>query len=229
MTAANTPAGHADDKRSRHLRITEPSPWVRRFAPLIVPRVPTGGTVLDLACGGGRHARLMLDQGHTVVAVDRDVAAIAERLGDRPGIEIVEADLEADINDGPNSQPGPFGTGGVLHGRTFDGVVVVNYLHRPLLAPLVASLKPGGVLIYETFGRGNEAFSRPRNPDHLLVQGELLDLCADGFDIVAYEHGIEITGDLPGVKSRICAIRHADDAAPQPLWPEEAAQEKGRS
>ncbi|MEQ8666684.1 MAG: class I SAM-dependent methyltransferase [Rhodospirillales bacterium] len=201
-----------DEKHaSRHLRITEPSPWVRRFAPLI----PAQGLVLDLACGGGRHTGLLLDLGYRVVAVDRDTAAIGERLGGRDGSEIVTADLEDGVP--------PFGAGGALSGRRFDGIVVVNYLHRPLMAELAAALKPGGVLIYETFGRGNEAFSKPRNPDHLLARGELLNLCRDGFDVVAFEHGIERTGELPGVKSRICAVRTGTDDSPRELWPGETA------
>jgi len=182
-----------DAVRSRHLRITRPSPWVARFAALI----PPGGTVLDVAAGNGRHARHLRGLGHPVVAVDRDAAALAALTDDR-GAEVIAADLET---DGP-----VFGAGGVLSGRAFAGIVVVNYLHRPLLAPLVQALEPHGVLIYETFARGNERFTRPRNPDHLLMAGELLELAAGRLQVVAYEHGLIEAAEIPGVKQRICAV-----------------------
>jgi len=186
-----------------HLRITEPSPWVRRFAPLI----RDGGTVLDLACGGGRHARYFLALGYPVAMVDRDAGPVGDLAG-QPGAEVIEADLEG-------AAPWP------LAGRTFAAVVVVNYLHRPLLPRLIGSLEDGGVLIYETFARGNERFSRPRNPDHLLKSGELLEAVRGKLQVIAYEHGIDERAPLPGVKQRLCAINAAsspdrDDGEPEP-------------
>jgi hypothetical protein len=69
-------------------------------------------------------------------------------------------------------------------------VIVTNYLYRPLLPALVAALKPGGVLIYETFAQGNEALGKPSNPDFLLHPGELLDAVQGRLTVVAYErHG----------------------------------------
>ncbi|MDH3912643.1 MAG: class I SAM-dependent methyltransferase, partial [Rhodospirillales bacterium] len=141
----------AEKKRSRtrHLGLRDPSPWVRRFA----GRVPAGGRVLDLACGGGRHTRLFLELGHPVLAMDRDIAWIADLAG-RPDLESLEVDLE-------DGRPFP------LAGQRFAGVVVTNYLYRPHLPALIESVAPDGVLIYETFARGNERFGRPSNPDHL--------------------------------------------------------------
>lgn len=199
----------ADDAcRARHLRITEPSPWVRRFAPLI----RTGGTVLDVACGGGRHARHFLRTGRSVVAVDRDVEAVADLRAD-PAAEVIRADLE-------DGGPWPFA------GRTFDGIVVVNYLYRPLFGDLLGALAPGGVLIYETFARGHERFARPRNPDHLLKSGELLDLVRGRLQVVAYEHGIVEGEPIPGVSQRLCAVndlgasrREDGDPEPHPIRP----------
>ena len=133
-----------------------PSAWVRRFAPL----VPAAGAVLDLACGGGRHSRLFLAAGHPVTAIDIAVDGLADLAG-HERLEIIEADLE-------DGRPFP------LAGRRFAGVMVTNYLHRPLLPDVVEAVAPGGVLIYETFARGNERFGKPRNPDHLLKPGELL-------------------------------------------------------
>ncbi|MFM7344494.1 MAG: class I SAM-dependent methyltransferase, partial [Tagaea sp.] len=119
------------------------SPWVEAHAGL----VPKGEAVLDVAAGGGRHARFFAARGHKVVAIDKDVSA----LGGHSAIEAVRADLE-------DGSPWP------LLGRQFGGVVVTNYLHRPLFPALLGAVKPGGVLIYETFARGNEAYGKPDNP-----------------------------------------------------------------
>ena len=168
---------------------TDASAWVCRFAPL----VPGGGRVLDLACGGGRHSRLFLDQGHPVTALDRDIsqAQLAQ------GADRIEADLE-------NGSPWPLG------GQRFAAVVVTNYLWRPLFPRILESLETGGVLIYESFALGNEAFGRPRNPDHLLDRGELLRL-TQGLTVVAFEDGIE--GDRKVVQ-RLCAV---NGPGPSPL------------
>ena len=128
--------------------------------------------MLDVACGQGRHARWFALHGFRVTGVDRDPVALAA-LG--PTVRVVQADLEAD--------PWP------LSGRTFDAVVVTNYLWRPLWPALLASLAPDGVLIYETFGLGNEAYGRPSNPAFLLRPGELIEACR-GLRIVAYEEGL---------------------------------------
>lgn len=179
---------------SRHLRMTAPSPWVARFAPLVAPV----GTVLDLAAGGGRHGRHFLARGCRAVFVDRDVAALAD-LADNADALVIEADLE----DGAD----PFAAGGPLADLAVEAAVVTNYLHRPLFDGLIGALKPGGVLIYETFARGNEAYARPRNPDHLLRSGELLNVAAGRMQVVAYEHGRVETADIPGVKQRLCAVK----------------------
>lgn len=145
-----------------------PSPWITRFA----DRVPAGGPVLDLACGGGRHGRFFLDRGHAVTFLDRDMSGVAD-LADDPKAEIIAADLE---------------TGGAwpLDGRRFDAVVVANYLWRPILPNIIETVAPGGVLLYETFAVGNEAFGRPRNPDFLLRAGELLDAVRGRLTVLAY-------------------------------------------
>lgn len=212
----NESTSNDDKTRHRHLRITEPSPWVRRFAPLIPAKstVKTGENlpVLDLAAGGGRHTRHLLGLGHHVVAVDKDSGPLDD-LKLEPNAEIIEADLEG-------GKP-VFSGSGPLAGRTFKAIVVVNYLFRPLMDEIVGALAPGGVLIYETFARGNEAFVRPRNPDHLLKSGELLKLAEGQLQIVAYEHGIVEAADIEGVKQRLCAINDLgksgrDDGEPAP-------------
>jgi SAM-dependent methyltransferase len=151
--------------------------------------------VLDLACGMGRHSRLFLARGHRVTAIDRDLTGIADLIG-APGLEAVEADLE-------DGRPFP------LAGRRFAGVVVTNYLYRPLFPALVAAVAPGGVLIYETFARGNEDFGRPRNPDHLTKPGELLEAVRGRLRVLAYEDLIDRT-PKPAARQRICAVNEAE-------------------
>ena len=203
----------ADEVRAKHLRITEPSPWIERFQHL----VPKRARVLDVAAGGGRHGRRFLKLGAKVTFIDRNTQALGD-LADNPVATVIEADLEDGVQ--------PFGGGGPLAAKTFDAVVVVNYLHRPLINPLIDALRPDGILIYETFARGNEKFARPRNPDHLLRSGELLAAVLGKMQVVAYEHG-RIEGiDIPGVKQRLCAIKdlenptRGDDGPPtHPLAP----------
>jgi len=197
--------------KQRHLRITAPSPWVKRFASL----VPAGGTVLDLASGGGRHARWFLERGHPVTAIDQNSEPL-EALKAEANATVMTADLE-------NGEP-VFSVNGPLAGLTFQGIVVVNYLFRPLIEELLAALEPGGILIYETFALGNEDFARPRNPEHLLKSGELLELVQGRLQIIAYEHGRTQTAEIPGVKQRLVAVnnlglssREDGEPSPQPI------------
>lgn len=169
-----------------------PSPWVTQWAPALAP----GGTILDLAAGGGRHTHYLVGRGHRVVAVDRDVSALRAR-NLPPGVDIRSADLE-------DGTPWPFA------GQKFAGIVVTNYLHRPLLPLLAAALGPGGLLIYETFALGNERFGRPSNPAFLLRPGELLNFAEScGLTVLGYFNG-EISQPRPAVIQRL--------AARAPIW-----------
>jgi len=145
-----------------------PSSWIVRWADAITPR----GTVLDLACGSGRHVRHLSARGLRVTAVDRDRDALAVSQG--LAAEVIEADLEA----------GPW----PLTGRRFDAVVVTNYLWRPLMPAIVGSVAEGGLLLYETFALGQEKIGRPKNPEFLLRPGELLTAARD-LRVIAYEDG----------------------------------------
>lgn len=173
-----------------------PSGWVQRWSHL----VPAGGSVLDVACGHGRHLRWFAGRGHAVTGVDRSPEAIAAVAG-------LGRAVEADIENGP----WPFA------GERFDAVVVTNYLWRPLLPAIVASVADGGVLIYETFSAGNETVGKPSRPDFLLQPGELLQACA-GLHVVAYEDGFS---DRPErFVQRIAVVRkHPSHAALPARYP----------
>ncbi|MFI4922163.1 MAG: class I SAM-dependent methyltransferase [Burkholderiales bacterium] len=165
--------------------LTAPSDWVCRFVKLI----PAGGTVLDLACGTGRHARLLAGLGYRVEAVDRDEF----HLQTLRGVEGVTVRL-ADLEDGP----WPYAR------RQFAGITVCNYLHRPLFPRLLEALEQEGVLIYETFAVGNERFGKPSNPDFLLKPGELLEVVRGQLRVIAYED-VFVSQPKPAMVQRICA------------------------
>ncbi len=164
-----------------------PSPWIERFAPL----VPAESTVVDVACGSGRHSELFLGRGCHVTAIDRDVS----RLEPQPGLEIIEANLE-DGSALPTAD------------RQFDAVVVANYLYRPLLPALVEAVKLQGLLLYETFAVGNERFGRPSNPDFLLKPGELLEAVRSRLRVLAYED-LTVEQPQPAAVQRIAARRES--------------------
>ena len=161
-----------------------PSAWVSRFLSLIRPR----GRVLDLAAGNGRHTRLLRDSGFAVRAVDRDVSALLPLAGSL--CEVRQIDVESSV-------PWPLGEG-------YDGIVVTNYLYRPLFPAIGRALAPGGALIYETFALGNERLGRPQNPDFLLRPGELLEAFAM-LTVVAFEQG-EVISPRSAVIQRIAAV-----------------------
>ena len=172
----------------------ETSSWVQRWSHL----APAGTPVLDVACGLGRHLRWFVALGHPVTGVDRSPEAVqaAAAVG-----EALCADIE--------NAPWPF------VGRQFGAVVVTNYLWRPLLPVILASVAPGGVLIYETFASGNETVGKPARPDFLLQPGELLSACA-GLRTVAYEDGYL---EMPErFVQRIAAVRPEADHGTLPRY-----------
>ena len=175
--------------RSAAMPDSSPSPWVRRFASLIL----AGGHVLDVACGAGRHARLLAQMGYRVEAVDREPLTL-EQLKGQPGINTRVADLEKDA--------WPY------EAASFDAVIVTNYLHRPIFPALLQALRPNGVLIYETFMIGNERFGKPSNPDFLLQPNELFDRVNNRLTVVAFEQGV-IDAPKPACVQRICAVSAA--------------------
>lgn len=168
--------------------ILPPSPWVVRHA----GRFSKSGEILDLACGSGRHARYLAGLGYALVAVDRDAEAISG-LAAIAGIRAAQLDLEGD--DWP------------LAGCQFAGVVVTNYLWRARLPDLLALLAPGGMLIYETFMLGNEAYGKPSNPEFLLRPGELREIVkAAGLREIDFVEGF-VDRPKPAMRQAICAVR----------------------
>ena len=179
-----------------------PSKWVERWSHLVKPH----GTVLDVACGHGRHAYYFHQQNYFVTLLDRAQAAIESIAIEAHACEKVVADIEN------GAWP--------LAGRQFDAVVVTNYLWRPLMATLLASLIPGGVLIYETFASGNETVGKPSRTDFLLQPGELLDVCKS-LRVVAYEDGFTDgpDGQTPRFVQRIAAVREGSANQPPERFP----------
>lgn len=150
--------------------------------------------MLDLACGSGRHARLLAGLGYYVEAVDRDPQALAV-LDDVDRVAVRQADLE--------DACWPYGE------RSFAGIVVTNYLFRPRLDELLASLADPGVLIYETFMVGNERYGKPSNPQFLLRSQEMLDwVLQRGWRLLAFEEG-RVNSPKPAMVQRLCAARGA--------------------
>lgn len=175
--------------------LAAPSPWVARWA----AELPAGASVLDVACGSGRHARWLAGRGLQVTGIDRDAAALS-------GLAGIAQTIVADIEGNPWPLPA---------GATFDAVVVTNYLHRPLWPRLLASVAPGGRLIYETFAIGNETVGKPSNPAFLLAPGELLDAVRGQLRVIGYEDGF-LVAPREAYVQRVCAVRElAGSVAPR--------------
>lgn len=173
-------------KHGEQSSVSAPMAWVQRW----LAGLTESASVLDFACGQGRHARLAADLGCQVLAVDRNQSALD---GLEAPIETLCCDLEA--------TPWPF------LNRRFDAIVVTNYLFRPRIWMLAAMLKPGGRLIYSTFRLGNEHYGRPSNPAFLLTPGELLRRAGNcGLMVAGFESGLT-TDPTPAMVERLCAWR----------------------
>lgn len=167
--------------------IGTPSDWVVKHTPLI----GSGGRVLDLACGYGRHAIWLAAQGYQVDAVDCNAQALAG-MHEITNINVIAADIEC--GEWPVAE------------QKYDAIIVSRYLCRPILRMLAQMLNVNGVLIYETFMIGNERFGKPSNPDYLLLQDELYSVYAPLLKIHAFEQG-EVKGTVPAMMQRICAVK----------------------
>ena len=179
-------------------RATPASEWVKRWSHLVAP----DGSVLDIACGPGRHMKWFADRGHPVTGLDRSIEALdaASAFGN-----VLLADLEGG--------PWPLVDGEQI--RKFAAVIVTNYLWRPLFPVIVDSLAPGGLLIYETFARGHETVGRPSRPGFLLQPGELLRAFSQ-LETIAFEEGF--LENPPRFVQRIVAAR-TDSSATAKVTP----------
>lgn len=168
-----------------------PSRWI---VAMLDAHGADAGHALDLACGSGRHSRLLWARGYTVCAIDRDpaLADAFDDLSDNPRFAFEIHDLEAE------RWP--------LSGRHADVVVVSNYLYRPHLDLIGDLVAPDGLLIYETFGEGNARFGKPSNPDFLLAPDELQARFARTFEPLDAFFG-EVCDPSLAVRARFCGRR----------------------
>jgi len=174
-----------DDSAHKH-GLHETSAWVQRF----LAGVKQAGSILDVACGAGRHMRLALEQGYSVTGIDSDLSQV-EDLASRSDVGLIEADLES-------------GRAFPLKDMRYYGVIVTNYLWRPILGDIIGCVSDDGVLIYETFAAGHERHGKPCNTDFLLGNNELIEAVLPHLTIVAYEHGLR-QGTHPKIVQRIAA------------------------
>ena len=162
-----------------------PSSWILSHLKALSP-----GRSIDVAAGSGRHAFAMADLGFSVTAVDRnpDFASLYQESV----VQFICADLEG--------QQWP------LADHTYDLVLVSNYLHRPYFAELFQLVAPGGYLVYETFGVGNEIFGKPSNPEFLLKPRELTRALESSFEIMD-ERFETVSSPSPAVRAGVFARR----------------------
>ncbi len=148
----------AHDSRAAASRLWRPSPFLERVAPLL----PPAGSVLDLAAGSGREAVWMAERGYRVEAWDRasEALARAEALAERSGVRLATRIVDLERRALPD--PGRHAV-----------VMVFRFLHRPILPWIAAAVDAGGMLVYETYARGQERFGRPRHPRFLFQPGEI--------------------------------------------------------
>lgn len=148
-------------------------------------RLPIGSqaAALDVACGRGRNALYLAEQGLTVDAVDRDEQALAElaataRRRPLPALATHVINLETDTAHPP-----------ALPRARYNIITVFFYLYRPLFPVLIRALKPGGWLIYETFTLDNHLRRQhPRRREFCLEPNELLAL-TQGLRVLHYDEG----------------------------------------
>tara|TARA_B110000858_G_scaffold198464_1_gene265335 strand:+ start:3172 stop:3726 length:555 start_codon:yes stop_codon:yes gene_type:complete len=153
----------------------------------------TGNGVLDLACGMGRNGLFLVKHNVPVIFADNNKAhlqSIEPALASAKKSENWLIDFEAEVSQGRNP----------LAGKIFDAVIVFNYLHRPLFPFIRAAIRPGGLIVYETFTVDQKRFGRPSNPDFLLGHGELRQL----FD--GWERIVNFEGEVAGPERAIARL-----------------------
>ncbi|MFN3785907.1 MAG: class I SAM-dependent methyltransferase, partial [Thiothrix sp.] len=176
----------------------QPAPLVERFVQTCTPQYAIQpGIGVDIACGAGRDLVYLAMHGWRMTGIDYRADALqrAQQLAARQNVSVIT--LERDLETGQD----PFST---WADASVDLVCVVRYLHRPLFPYLKRILKPGGILIYQTFMQGAERFGSPRNPNFLLKPGELAALFADAEILL---DDIETLEDGRPLSAFICRLR----------------------
>ena len=141
------------------------------------------GKVLDVAAGQGRHALYLASQGYEVIGLDRDTTALDALARTAADYHLAKLSTwELDLETNPDSPPS-------LGDEIYDGILVFFYLFRPLFSSILRALKPGGVLMYETFLIDNHRqFHHPRRKEFCLDHNELLHLTT-GLRVLSYHEG----------------------------------------
>jgi 2-polyprenyl-3-methyl-5-hydroxy-6-metoxy-1,4-benzoquinol methylase len=151
----------------------EPATFLKENAGLL-----PAGRVLDVAMGNGRNAIYLARLGFKVEGVDRSPesvnAAREAARREKVSINTVAADLE---------------NGYRIEKTAYNVIICFNYLQRSLIPDIKAGLRPGVMLVYETFIVDQARFGHPRNPDYLLEYNELLDMFRD-LRCLRYREGI---------------------------------------
>ncbi len=167
--------------------MTKPSRWVME----ILNDFHHYSTLIDVACGKGRHVKKLMRR-FKVTAVDYDVEALKE-FKKLKNVEVINQDLE-DESDW------------VFLNRKFDIVLITNYLFRKKTKDLFKLVNDNGLIVYETFGVGNEKFGKPKNPNYLLKEKELLNFMPKSFRVLNYFHG-QVKFPKPSIIQRLAAIK----------------------
>jgi tellurite methyltransferase len=186
-----------EPNRGERMDPLKPAKLIRDFENLFSPEDPEG-RIIDLACGEGHNGLFLAMKGCRVILADRSEESLqrARKLAAGVGVQVAfwRVDLE---EEGVNP----------LEGRTYDGILVFRYLHRPLLPSIKKALNPGGILIYETYTIEQAQYGKPRNPKHLLEPGELRRWFGD-WEVLHYHEGIlpDPTRAMAGIVCRKTVI-----------------------
>jgi SAM-dependent methyltransferase len=152
-----------------------PSPFVIEWLPRVASGLPEPRRALDVAMGRGRHAEALAAAGLLPFGVDLDEETVRDAVDRLRRRGIALRAWCADLTRYP------------LPSSAFALILVTRYLQRDLFASLGGALKPGGVILYETFTEAQLRHERgPRSPDHLLREGELAGLFST-FDVMFSE------------------------------------------
>lgn len=167
-------------RQAHRLLRADPSP--SHFLVRQLPRLPKG-KVLDVASGTGRHALFLASQGYQVEAIDRDVQALAQLSSTAHARSLTGVTTQTvDLEPPPPSKPN-------IGQEAYDVILVFFYLTRPLFPYLIDALRPGGVLLYETFLIDNHVrHQHPTRKEFCLAHNELINLTA-GLRIIHYDEG----------------------------------------